>query len=266
MEQNFRSKYDATIQASNWLSSELEELRIKVEKSENARIAYERANQIWQIDEKQDIATQKLAELSQAVTAAQTDVAQKEAMYRMAASGNVDALPTAHGSEVINNLLKRKSDIDESYAEALDQYGPNFPKVLRIAAQQKQVDDDLEKARKTLIESVQQEFDLARSHVELLQEALDKQKAEANDQAEKLVQYHILQHDAESNKQLYDGLLQKLKEAGITCGLAIEQYSCRRSGVGASKPFPAAKVAQHSAGSSNGFSRRSGPGSLPRIS
>src|SRR5580704_8068658 len=219
VEQNFRSKYDATIQASNWLSSELEELRIKVEKSENARIAYERANQIWQIDEKQDIATQKLAELSQAVTAAQTDVAQKEAMYRMAASGNVDALPTAHGSEVVNNLLKRKSDIDESYTEALNQYGPNFPKVLRIAAQQKQVDDDLDQARKTLIESVQQEYNTARNHVQLLQEALDKQKTEANDQAEKLVQFHILQHDAESNKQLYDGLLQKLKEASITAGL-----------------------------------------------
>ena len=75
VEQNFRSKYDATIQASNWLSAELEELRIKVEKSEDARIAYERENQIWQIDEKQDITTQKLADLSKAVTDAQTDVA-----------------------------------------------------------------------------------------------------------------------------------------------------------------------------------------------
>src|SRR6204780_694169 len=219
VEQNFRSKYDATIQASNWLSSELEGLRIKVEKSENARIAYQRANQTWQIDEKQDITTSKLADLSKAVTEAQTDVAQKEAMYRMAVSGNVDALPTAHGSEVLTELLKRKSDIDEQYAEALNQYGPNFPKVLRIAAQQKEVDDNLTRARKTLIESVQQEFNTARSHVELLQETLDKQKAEANDQAEKLVQYHILQHDAESNKQLYDGLLQKLKEATITAGL-----------------------------------------------
>lgn len=70
-----------------------------------------------------------------------------------------------------------------------------------------------------MVESVEEEFSTARSHVELLQEALDKQKAEANDLAEKLVQYHILQHDAESNKQLYDGLLQKLKEAGITAGL-----------------------------------------------
>ena len=219
VEQNFRSKYDATIQASNWLSSELEGLRIKVEKSENARIAYQRANQTWQIDEKQDITTAKLADLSKAVTEAQTDVAQKEAMYRMAVSGNVDALPTAHGSEVLTELLKRKSDIDQQYAEALNQYGPNFPKVLRIAAQQKELDENLSRARKTLIESVQQEFNTARSHVELLQETLDKQRQEANDQAEKLIQYHILQHDAESDRLLYDGLLQKLKEATITVGL-----------------------------------------------
>jgi succinoglycan biosynthesis transport protein ExoP len=219
VEQNFRSKYDATIQASNWLSAELEELRIKVEKSEDARIAYERENQIWQIDEKQDITTQKLADLSKAVTDAQTDVAQKEALYRMAISGNVDALPAARNNPVISNLQNRKSALSEDYAQAVDQYGPNFPKVLRIAAQQKEVDDDLEKARKTMIESVEEDFTTARTHAELLQEALDKQKADANGLAEKLVQYHILQHDAESNKQLYDGLLQKLKEAGITAGL-----------------------------------------------
>jgi succinoglycan biosynthesis transport protein ExoP len=98
-------------------------------------------------------------------------------------------------------------------------YGPNYPKVQRLAAQQKELDEDLAKARKTATESVQQDYNTAQSRVELLQEALDKQKAQANDLAEKLVQYHILQHDAESNKQLYDGLLQKLKEAGITAGL-----------------------------------------------
>jgi polysaccharide biosynthesis transport protein len=201
------------------LGAFLGRLSVKRVPTENARIAYERANQIWQIDEKQDIATSKLGDLSKAVTEAQTDVAQKEALYRMAISGNVDALPAAHGSEVLTALLKQKADVDEQYADALNQYGPNFPKVLRIAAQQKEVDDNLNRARKTLIESVQQEFDTARSHVGLLQEALDKQKAEANDQAEKLVQYHILQHDAESNKPLYDGLLQKLKEATITAGL-----------------------------------------------
>jgi succinoglycan biosynthesis transport protein ExoP len=218
-EANFRSKYDATTQASTWLSSELEELRMKVEKSEDARIAYQRENQIWQIDEKQDITTQKLADLSKAVTDAQTGLAEKEALYRMAVSGNVDALPESQSNPVVQDLLKKKSDLDEQYAEALNQYGPNYPKVQRLAAQQKELDDDLGKARKTMVETVQEEYNTSRSHVEILQDALDKQKSQANDLAEKLVQYHILQHDAESYKTLYDGLLQKLKEAGITAGL-----------------------------------------------
>ena len=219
IEQNFRSKYDATMQASNWLSSELEELRIKVEKSEDARLAYERQNQIWQIDEKQDITTQKLADLSKAVTEAQTGLAEKEALYRMAQTGNVDALPAARENPVIQDLLKRKSEMDDAYADAINQYGPNYPKVQRLAAQQKEVADDLTNAQKTMVESIQEEYNTARDHVEILQASLDKQKAEANDLAEKLVQYHILQHDAEANKQLYDGLLQKLKEATISAGL-----------------------------------------------
>jgi succinoglycan biosynthesis transport protein ExoP len=219
IEQNFRSKYDATTQASNWLSSELEELRIKVEKSEDARVAYERQNQIWQIDEKQDITTQKLSDLSKAVTEAQTVLAEKEALYRMAVAGNVDSMTAARESGVLPDLLKKKSELDEQYADAVNLYGPNYPKVQRLAAQQKELGEDLARARKTATESVQQNYTTAQSRVELLQEALDKQKSQANDLAEKLVQYHILQHDAESNKQLYDGLLQKLKEAGITAGL-----------------------------------------------
>src|SRR5271155_4999411 len=219
IEQNFRSKYDATTQASNWLSSELEELRIKVEKSEDARLAYERQNQIWQIDEKQDITTQKLADLSKSVTDAQTGLAEKEALYRMALSGNVDALPAARKNPVIQDLLKRKAETNSNYADALNQYGPNYPKVQRLAAQQQQVADDLANAQKTMVDSIQVEYNTARSHVDILQASLDKQKADANDLAEKLVQYHILQHDAEANKQLYDGLLQKLKEATISVGL-----------------------------------------------
>lgn len=219
IEQNFKSKYDATTQASSWLSSELEELRLQVEKSEDARIAYQRENQIWQINEKQDITTEKLADLSKAVTDAQTELAQKEADYRMAQTGDVDALAAMRNNQVVQDLLKRKSELDESYAEAINQYGPNFPKVKLIIDQQKEVDQQLAAARKAVVDGLRQEYETARQHVELLQEEVNTQKAQANEMAEKLVQYNILQRDADANKQLYDGLQQKLKEASISAGL-----------------------------------------------
>ena len=219
IEQNFRSKYDATTQASKFLSGELEELRIKVETSENARIAYERQNQIWQIDEKQNITTQTMGDLNRSVTEAQTNLATKEAIYRMATSGNVDLLPEVRNSPVIEDLLKRQTALDDSYTEALNQYGPNFPKVRRLAEQKREADEDMARAQRAMVGSIEEDYKTAGQHLELLQEALDRQKTEANDLAEKLVQYHILEHDAESYKTLYDGLLQKLKEAGITAGL-----------------------------------------------
>ncbi len=219
IEENFRSRYDATTQASNWLSSELEELRIKVEKSEDARIAYERENQIWTIDEKQNITTQKLADLSRALTDAQTDLVQKQAQFQLAHSGNVDSLPQVQDNLVIQDLLKRRTDLDEQYADALNQFGPNYPKVQRLLLQKKEVDGALVRSKQNVVGEVDGAYKSARDRVTLLVQALDKQKAEANELAEKLVQYNILQHDAEANKQLYDGLLQKLKEAGITAGL-----------------------------------------------
>jgi polysaccharide biosynthesis transport protein len=219
IEQNFKSKYDATTQASTWLSQELEELRVKVEKSEDARVAYERENQIWQIDEKQNITTQKLADISKTVTDAQTALAEKEALYHMALAGNIDSLPAVRDNPVVTDLLRRKSDLDQSYAEAVNQFGPNYPKVQRIADEQKEVEADLNKARSTMVEGIQEDYNTALNHLQILQRELETQKAAESDVAEKLVQYQILEHDADSNKQLYDGLLQKLKEAGITAGL-----------------------------------------------
>ena len=175
-------------------------------------------------------------------------------------------LPAARENAVIQDLIKRKSETDDAYADALNQYGPNYPKVQRLAAQQKEVADDLASAQKTMVESIQEEYNTARSHVEILQGALDKQKAEANDLAEKLVQYHILQHDAEANKQLYDGLLQKLKEATISAGLRSSNIRVVDPALVPTSTVAAAEVAKYSAGVSGRPGRRNRPGDLPRVS
>jgi succinoglycan biosynthesis transport protein ExoP len=219
IEANFRSKYDATQQASNWLSAELEELRIKVEKSEAAKIAYERENQIWTIDEKQNITTQKLSDINKALTDAQTDLVQKQALYQIAKGGDVDQLPDVRNNAYLSDLLKRQSDLGEQYVDASAQFGPNYPKVQRITREKKEVDDAIARAKQNVEASIETDYKTSKERVGLLSAALETQKGDANDMSEKLVQYHILEHDAESNKQLYDGLEQKLKEAGITAGL-----------------------------------------------
>jgi succinoglycan biosynthesis transport protein ExoP len=219
IEQNFRSKYEAAAQASNWLAGQLNEMKIKVEKAEDARLAYERENQIWTIDEKNDISSQKLADLNKQLTDAQADRINKEAVYQLAQAGNYDALPAVRQSMVIQDILKQESELSAQYTDAVNQYGPKFPKVLRLQAQLKDLDQLVAREKTNIANQVEAEYHGARQKELLLKQALDQQKTEVNQMAEKLVQYNILKREAEANKQLYDGMLQKLKEAGITAGL-----------------------------------------------
>ncbi|HXN21377.1 MAG TPA: polysaccharide biosynthesis tyrosine autokinase [Candidatus Dormibacteraeota bacterium] len=219
IEQNFRSKYESITQASQWLAGQLNELKVKVQKAEDARITYERQNQIWTIDEKQSITTQKLGEINKELTDAQSDRMKKEAIYQLAQSGSLDALPGLRDSDAMKGLLVKRQEAVTAHADALNQYGPNFPKVQRLQAQIIEMDQLLEKEKKNIVAQVANDYRAARQREQLFSEALDKQKAETNAMAERLVQYNILKREADASKQLYDGLLMKLKEAGISAGL-----------------------------------------------
>jgi polysaccharide biosynthesis transport protein len=219
IEQNFRSRYEATTQASTWLAGQLDELKSKVENSEDARINYERANQIWTINEKQDITTEKLADIDHELTAAEADRINKEAVFQLAQSGNLDAIPSIRESSVIQDVTKQQSALSAQYTEALNQYGPKFPKVLRLQEQIKDLDQIVDREKANIANQIEAEYRGSRQRELLLQQALDQQKTEASAMADKMVQYNILQREADANKQLYDGLLQKLKEAGISAGL-----------------------------------------------
>src|SRR5579864_2441533 len=219
IEQNFRSRFDAATQASNWMAGQLNEMKIKVENAEDARLEYERENQIWTIDEKSDISTQKLGELEKQLTDAQADRINKEAVYQLAQSGNYDAIAAVRDNPVIQHILEQQTTLSAQYTDAMNQYGPKFPKVLRIQAQLKDLDQLIAREKLNIGNQVEADYRGSRQRELLLKEALDEQKAEVNKTAEKLVQYNILKREADTNKQLYDGMLQKLKEAGITAGL-----------------------------------------------
>src|SRR6266480_2086268 len=219
IEQNFRSKYEATTRASTWLADQLTELKIKVQRAEDARIAYERHNQIWTLDDKQNITTQRLGDINKQLTEAQSERMKKESLYQFAKSGNLDAVPQIQSNVALTELFKKRSEVSSEYTDALNQYGPNFPKVQRLQAQLKDYDQSIEKGKKNVLDVLESDYREAQQRESLLMQALDQQKTESNQMAERLVEYNILKREAEANKTLYDGLMTKLKETAISQGL-----------------------------------------------
>jgi polysaccharide biosynthesis transport protein len=222
IQQNYTSRYEATAEASKWLQSELEELSVKVRRSEDARIEYERNNQIWNVDDKNDksnVTTERLSDLNKQLTDAQSESLKKEALYEFARTGDVDAVPELRDNSVLLDMQKKRADLSIQYTDAVNQYGPNYPKVQRLQAQLKDLDDQMGRERKGIIEQLGSEYREAKQHEDLLSRALDQQKAEVNVMSEKMIQYNILKREAEANKSLYDSLQTKLKEAQISSGL-----------------------------------------------
>jgi succinoglycan biosynthesis transport protein ExoP len=160
-----------------------------------------------------------LADLDKQLTDAQGGTLKKQALYEYAKAGDIDAVPEIRADPLLQELQKKRADFSVQYTEALNQYGPNFPKVQRLQAQRKEVDDEIARESKGIVLQLESDYREAKQRQELIRQALELQKAETNNMAEKMVQYNILKRESEADKTLYEGLLTKLKEAGISEGL-----------------------------------------------
>jgi capsular exopolysaccharide synthesis family protein len=221
VEQNYKSRYEATADASKFLQSELDELSVKVRRSEDARIAYERANQIWLVGDNTatNVTTQRLADLNKQLADAQSDSLKKQALYEFAKAGDVDAVPQIRDNNVLLGMRQKRSELSMQYNDALNQYGPNFPRVQRIQAQMKELDEQMLRERKGILVQLENDYREAKQQEDILSRAVDAQKAESNVMSQKMIEYNILKREAEANKTLYDSLQTKLKEGQIASGL-----------------------------------------------
>ena len=221
IEENFKTKYESVTQTSDWLSTELADLQLKVQTSEEKLVRYQKDHSILGVDEKQNIVTAKLNELNNELTVAQTDRIQKESNYRLAVAGDPAFAKTSREgtSSMLGKLREKEADLNTQYAQATTQFGSGYPKVVELSNQLKQVRTEIVAEETRMQHEIRDEYLAAVQRENLLTTAFEQQKQEANQLNESAIEYSVLKRDAESNRQLYQDLLQRLKEAGVSAGL-----------------------------------------------
>lgn len=238
---NFRSRYDFTRQASSWMEQQLDDLRKKVEKSQQALVDYERQNLIINVGDKGTITDQRLQDLSRDYTVAESDRVQKESLYELVKS-NEGQIGVIVQNSMLEHLEEKYSDLKASYSDAQTQYGPNFPKLVRLRDQLNEMQGQMERVRKQAIQKVRNDYLAAVGRENLLATAMAKQKVEVSQQNQRMIEHNILKREFETNQQLYENLLQRLKDATISAGLhatnihVIDQASPPTTPVRPNKP------------------------------
>jgi len=219
IKQNLQVKWDETVQASEWLQGKLVELKGKLEKAEDNLQAYATRNGIVFISEKENMVNARLEGLLTEYTKAQTERYSKESLYSLVQSGKVQDLPGVLDNRLVQDLEEKLADSEKEYAQATTWVKPDYPRARQIQKQINSLQAKIEKEKRAVIQNISDNFHTAVQHESFLAKAVENQKKDVQDIANRSIQYNILKREVDTNKQLYEGLLQRMKEAQVSAGL-----------------------------------------------
>jgi capsular exopolysaccharide synthesis family protein len=221
IDQSMEFRFSESKEAADWLSERLTEQRKALEASEAALQAFREKNGAVSVaDNASNIVVQRLTDLNAALTKAKTERINKEALYNQLksaeANGSLDSIPAVLSNDYIQKLRSDLADLQRQQAQLAERYGPRHAEMIKINTAIELADAKLKNELSKTVESVKNEYQSALSEERSLQAALDAQKGEALSLNRKGIEFGVLQREADSNKQIYETLMQRTKDAGIS--------------------------------------------------
>ncbi len=219
--QNMEFKFLSSKEASEWLGQQLAEQRKQVEASEQALQRYREQNNAIALDDRQDIVVQKLADLNGAVTRAKTERIEKEALYRQIQSiqadrSGLDTFPAILSNTFIQQQKGDLAGLQRQLAELSEKLGDRHPEILKLRSSIQIAEAKLQGEIGKVVQSVRNQYLAAQAQESSLTAALNQQKGEALAMNRKGIEYGVLARDAASNRQIFESLMQRTKETGIS--------------------------------------------------
>ncbi len=220
---NLDIKLRGAQEAMTWLNEQMTSLRGKVQESSVALQNYRVKAGIMGLSEQRQITAQKIIDFNKQYLEAQAQRLSVEAkmneLQRTSDRGGAQTIFTVADSALIQKLKQEASDLETTKAKLSKIYKDKHPEVLKVDAQIEQVNQRIDAETKNMLRAVQTEFRVARAREETLLGNVNRLRTEAQDLNEKEIQYLNLQRETDSNQQLYEAVLKRLKETGVTGGL-----------------------------------------------
>ena len=219
IEQSLASRFEATNTVADFLSEQLRDLESTVEASEQRLIEYARDNDIVSLNERETIDLEKLADLTDELTRVESELIEQRARYQWVLGATVDDFPKALADAPIQQLDDQAATLRRELAGLSSRYGPEWPAVKQLEREIREVDGQLRSAKQAAIDGAKSQYEVALDRFRRLSETADQQRRVVDQLNRDSIQYDILEREAATNKQLYEGLLQRLKAAGVSAGL-----------------------------------------------
>ncbi len=231
---NLDRKVQATSYGRNLLQRQLALQKQRLDDSQRQLVAYASAQEIINLPAQgsgtggpttveRSIVADDLAALNAALSQATADRIAAEA--RADQGGRAGASTEALRNQAINNLRQRRAELAADYQRLMVQFEPGYPAAQAIQNQINQLDRSIAREEARVTGSVQADFREAQQRERALQTRVAQLKASYLDNRRRSIQYNIYQQEVDTNRALYDGLLQRFKEIGVAGGVGVNNVT-----------------------------------------
>ncbi|PYT24898.1 MAG: hypothetical protein DMG57_27060 [Acidobacteria bacterium] len=218
IEHTYKIRFRSSAELSSFMEKQLEELKVKMERSSAALAKFERELNVINPEEKTSILSARLLQINTEYTTAQTDRVRKESAWKSVRSGSLEAAEVSTQGENLKALTSRLDEARQKFADVKTHYGSNHPEYRKSAVQVEEVERQLQQSTQNTGRRVEVEYREALGREAMLQKAVAETKNEFDRLNARSFEYQALKREAAADKSLYEELVRKIKEAGINAG------------------------------------------------
>lgn len=222
---NLDRRFDATSYARKFLEDRLQQLKVKLEDSERLLVKYAQDQGIINVDDNKSLSASDMVDINTKLAEARSDRIKKELLWKQAQSTKGLGLKEILDSPSIQENLKLRAQLEGDYQLKLATFKPSFPTMLELQNKIIEINRHLLADADAVKQSIHASYMTAKSDEEQLQTMLEQSKAQVVDMRGRSIQYNILKREVDTNRTLYDGLLQRYKEIGVAGGVGTNNIS-----------------------------------------
>jgi len=218
-------RYDATSYARNFLEQRLVQLRSRINESERQLVDYASRQGIVNLPASTTGGERSIVAEDLANTNGELGRAVADRVRAQSRLNNGGAVDEALGNSTINSLRQRRAEQASEYAKMMAQFEPGYPPARALRQQMAQVDRSIAQEVSRVQRTLQESFASAERRETQFQQRMKTLKSGVLDFRRRSIQYNILQREVDTNRQLYDALLQRYKEIGVAGGVGVNNIS-----------------------------------------
>jgi capsular exopolysaccharide synthesis family protein len=217
-------RVEASSYAKSFLEDQIKQMKGKLEESERRLNTYAQANQILTLDDKTSAINQTYTDYASALAKAEQDRIKFEAVASEMRR-NPEASVAVADNKSIQALKERRAKLQIEYQENLRIYKPDFPKMVQIQAQLAEIENQMKSEIGVAAATVQAQYDSAMKQESLIRDKLAQTRRQVLTTQDHSIDLNLLKREVDTNRQLYDSLLQRFKELGISGNIVSNNIS-----------------------------------------